>query len=256
MLKETKIEEEIKPELEDPILIEGLPGVGLVGKLVADHLINELEAEKFGEIYSPHLPHQAVVKEDGVLSLVKDELYYKKMEEGSDLIILTGDSQVPPNDGPGHYELASELLEYVKNLGVETIYTLGGYQIKDTKDNPEVLAAATSRELLEGYEDEVKIRSDEGGGIVGASGLLLGIGKMVDVEGYCLLGESPGFLVDAKAAEIILETLMMMTDIDVDTSELEERAEETEKLVKRLKKSKSEMAEAGKMEEEGQTYIR
>ena len=93
-------------------------------------------------------------------------------------------------------------------------------------------------------------------GIVGASGLLLGIGKMVDVEGYCLLGESPGFLVDAKAAEIILETLMMMTGLDVDTSELEERAEETEKLVKRLKKSKSEMAEAGKMEEEGQTYIR
>lgn len=256
MLKKTEIEVSEKPDFDNPILIEGLPGIGLVGKLVADHLIKELEADKFAEVYSPHLPHQAVVKEEGELGLVKDELYYTEIEGGKDLVILTGDSQVPPNDGPGHYELASTILDYFSDVGIQEIFTLGGYQIKDTKEEPEVLAAATDRELLDGYEDELKIRSDEGGGIVGASGLLLGIGKKLDIDGYCLLGESPGFLVDAKAAEKILETLMMMTEIDVDTSELEERAEETEKLVKRLKKSKSEMAEAGQMEEEGQTYIR
>ncbi len=41
------------PQLRDPVFIEGLPGIGLVGKLAADHLIQELGAVKFAELYSP-----------------------------------------------------------------------------------------------------------------------------------------------------------------------------------------------------------
>ena len=32
-------------ELDNPIFIEALPGVGHVGKLVADHMIDELDAQ-------------------------------------------------------------------------------------------------------------------------------------------------------------------------------------------------------------------
>ena len=32
-----------KPKLKDSVLIEGLPGVGNVGKLAAEHLVEELE---------------------------------------------------------------------------------------------------------------------------------------------------------------------------------------------------------------------
>jgi len=38
-----------KPKLRDTILIEGLPGIGLVGKLAADHMLDELKAKKFAE---------------------------------------------------------------------------------------------------------------------------------------------------------------------------------------------------------------
>ncbi|RQW77125.1 MAG: proteasome assembly chaperone family protein, partial [Methanothrix sp.] len=57
--------------LKDPILIEGLPGVGHVGKLVADHMVEELHAEKIIEIYSPHFPPQVMVKEDGTIRQVR-----------------------------------------------------------------------------------------------------------------------------------------------------------------------------------------
>jgi len=33
------------PELENTILIEGLPGIGLVGKLAADHMLDKLNAK-------------------------------------------------------------------------------------------------------------------------------------------------------------------------------------------------------------------
>jgi len=45
-------------ELKDPIMIVGLPGVGHVGKLVVDHLVEELKAEKIADLYSEHFPPQ------------------------------------------------------------------------------------------------------------------------------------------------------------------------------------------------------
>ncbi len=63
-------------ELENPIFIEALPGLGHVGKLAADHMIDELEATKFAEIYSPTFPPQVLIKEDGIIGNMLNELYY------------------------------------------------------------------------------------------------------------------------------------------------------------------------------------
>ena len=43
-------------ELNNPVFIEALPGIGHVGKLAADHMIDEFNATKFAEIYSPSFP--------------------------------------------------------------------------------------------------------------------------------------------------------------------------------------------------------
>ena len=57
-------------KLKDAILLEGLPGVGNVGKLAAMHLIEELKAKKCTEIYSSHFPPQVLIDDDGVVKLV------------------------------------------------------------------------------------------------------------------------------------------------------------------------------------------
>ena len=41
-----------KPALNNAFLIEGLPGIGNVGKLAVNHLISALNAKKSLEIYS------------------------------------------------------------------------------------------------------------------------------------------------------------------------------------------------------------
>ena len=43
--KETLVSRIKEVTLKDPILVEGLPGVGHVGKLVADHMVEELKRE-------------------------------------------------------------------------------------------------------------------------------------------------------------------------------------------------------------------
>src|SRR5512139_2012682 len=126
---ETTVVEYREVTAESPIMIVGLPGIGLIGKLVADHLIIELKAEKIMEIFSPHFPPQVNVSADGTIRLVSNELYYVKgAGEGDvrhDLLILVGDHQSVTNDG--HYELAGIYLDLAERFKVQRIYTLGGY---------------------------------------------------------------------------------------------------------------------------------
>ena len=50
----TKIVQLKKPKLKNPIFIEGLPGVGNVGRIAAGYLVEELKAKKFAELWSSH----------------------------------------------------------------------------------------------------------------------------------------------------------------------------------------------------------
>ena len=94
-MKTTEITVLEEVELDNPIFIEALPGLGHVGKLAADHMIDELGATKFAEIYSPTFPPQVLVKDEGVIENMFNELYYLRDvgEDNLDLIILVGNTQ-------------------------------------------------------------------------------------------------------------------------------------------------------------------
>jgi hypothetical protein len=82
----------------------------------------------------------------------------------------------------------------------------------------------------------VKFKEDEpGGGIIGASGLILGMGMLEGIEAVCLMGETSGYLVDPKSAQAVLKVLSRILGIDVDMSALEKRAKEMEKIVTKLR---------------------
>ncbi|MBU7017929.1 MAG: proteasome assembly chaperone family protein [Theionarchaea archaeon] len=234
-MRESIIQELGKVDLKNPVIIEGLPGIGLIGKLAADHLISELHAEKFAELYSPHFIHQAVVEPDSTVRPMRNEFYYWK-GKNLQLIILVGDTQPQPTDSYGHYEVVGAILDYVEKFGVKTIFTLGGSSTGGQEvKTPRVFGAATSDELVKKYQDEgITFRSDPGSAIVGASGLLLALGKLREMNGVCLLGESPGYLViDARSAKSVLEVLTKILGLEVDMSELEKRAQETEQFIKK-----------------------
>lgn len=226
---EINILEEI--ELDNPILIEALPGLGHVGKLAADHMIDELNATKFAEIYSPSFPPQVLIKEDGIIDNMLNELYYLKDvgEDNLDLIILVGNTQALSPEG--QYLVCQDILEFVKGYGISSIVTMGGMAIPQPVENPNVYGAATNEanvELLK--EAEIGIRSNDGG-IVGASGLFLGLGVRQGIEGICLMGETPGYFIDAESAEAILKKLSLLLNFEINTDKLDERAEETRKMI-------------------------
>ncbi len=252
-MEEIEVHELKRVKMKDPILIEGLPGVGNVGKLVAEHMIHELHAERIIEIYSWHFPPQVLVNNDGTVRLCKNEIYACKSGKHN-LLILTGDQQSVTNEG--HYLIAERLLELAQQYAVSRIYTLGGYGIGQLVERQVVLGAANEPELVEEMKRYgVEFREEEpGGSIVGASGLLLGLGKMRGFPAVCLLGLTSGYLVDPKSAQAVLKILCQALDLEIDMQALEDRAEEMERVVERLKEM--EQAQIPKRREEELGYIR
>lgn len=228
-------------ELNNPIFIEALPGIGHVGKLAADHIIDELGATKFAELYSYHFPPQVFVDEDGLIENMMNEFYYLKSlgEDKRDYIILVGNSQALSPEG--QYDLSGFILDFVEDFGVKEMYTLGGLAIGHPIEESRVFGAATDLEIIETLRElDIEIRSADGG-IVGASGLLLGLGKLKNIRGACLMGETPGYFIDAEAAEAILGKLANLLNIEINTDKLDERAEETRKMISKAQKMEQEM---------------
>ena len=230
-----KIVEE--PKLNKPVLIEGLPGVGNVGKLAAEHLIEQLEAKKFADIYSRYFPPQVLVNDDGTIKLVNNELFFLKSKgrKTPDIIFLTGDYQgLTPE---GQYKLSSAVLDLAEKYNVQKIFTLGGYGLGRMVEVPRVLGAAGDEKLVEQMKEYGVVfqKGEPGSGIVGASGLLLGLGKIRDIDGICLMGETSGYFADPKSAQEVLKILIKILNIKVDFSELEVKAKQIDKLTSQFR---------------------
>jgi len=242
-----------RPELRNVTLIEGLPGVGNVGKLAVDHLVDEIKCTKFADIYSKHFPPQVLVKENNLVSLVNNELHYWKSDkkDGNDLIFLSGDYQgLTPE---GQYELTDRILKEVMNFSLKQIITLGGYGHGEIRNEVAVLGAANNEENLKMMKEMgiVCSRDTPGSGIVGASGLLLGLGGLYSINALCLMGETSGYFVDPSSAKAILAKLTLILGLEISYTELENKAKQIEDITKQLK----EMEKTKRNKEENLNYI-
>ena len=230
-----------KPKLKNPILIEGLPGIGNVGKLAVEHLIDTIKAKKFAELHCKDFPPQVFINPDGTVKLVNNEFYYWKAKKSNqrDLILLTGDYQ--GLSSAGQYDLVEKILDIAEEFGVKELYTLGGYGLGHEIEEPHVLCATTHKELVRTMKKHGAVfkKNEPGGGIVGASGLLLGLGELRGMKGACFMGETPGYLVDPKSAKAVLEVLIKIINIKVSFSALEKKAKEIEYIAHQLREMES-----------------
>jgi uncharacterized protein (TIGR00162 family) len=237
-----------KVELKDPVLVEGLPGVGNVGKLAADYLKEKLGAKPLATIYSKFFPPQVYVSEEGLIRMVSNDLSYRKAKSPGerDVLILGGDYQgISPE---GQYELTHQVLQFCNGYHVRELYTLAGFAQGHVVENPRVLGAATSIARVEAMKKfgVVFSRNDPGGGLIGASGLFLGIGQTFGMEGVCLMGETSGYFVDPRSAEAVLKILTQILGVSLDFTDLESKAKEIDRIAQKIHEAEQRPAEGSR----------
>lgn len=255
-MKETYIKEFTEIHPNNPILIEGLPGLGLVGKIALRYLIKQLKAKKIAYLYSPHFPYFVLVNKKGNVRLLRGAFYYYQNPKGNDVILFTGDSQSQTIEG--QYEIADRMLDFSEKHGVKTIATIGGYRM-ESKEKPKVFIAATSQDLLQKAVQSGASISASGSPIVGTAGLILGLAKFKKIDAICLLGETRGYLPDPLAAKSVLEVLKSTFNFDLDLAGLNEEIAKAETMVARLQQIEEKRVvqaeETRKQEDKKTTYI-
>ena len=247
-----KIEVYEKPELNDPVLIEGLPGIGFVANISALHLIKELKAKLFVEIVSASFQDFAVTTGDGGASSPINELYYCKSEDGGrDLIIWYGNTQALTTSG--QYELVGKVLDLVQELGCRFVISIGGFKKEEVPAVPAIYCAATDEETMKEIMDlGTKVMM---GHIFGIAGLLIGLGKLRSLKGFSLLVETLGMYPDANATRHGLDILDKYLGLDVDLSKLDATADQTKNVLESFGLIKNVAEEKKKEEQQMRWFI-
>jgi len=202
-----------RPELRKPVLIEGLPGFGNVGRIAAHLFIKFSGAKLFAELYSPYFPDYVIINSEGVCRPPRYEFYAASTEE-SDFIILTGDVQPSLEDVNAHYEICGAILDFAEKFGCKFAVTMGGVPLPNP--GKEVYIAATSSRLMKENVEKGALPYGKGK-IMGATGILLGLAKTRGWEGICLLGSTTGFKADRGAALSVFKFLLRILGMEVKT---------------------------------------
>ena len=199
-----------KPDIREPIFVEGLPGFGNIGRLTAKLLVDFCGGKRFLELYSPYFPDYVIVNGHGVCRPPRYE-FYSASTQDKDLIILTGDTQPSIEDVNAHYKLGDEILEIAGQFDCNTIITVGGVPMQNP--NREIFVAATSPRLASELADRGALLYSRGK-IMGATGILLGLAKIRGWTGICLLGATTGLKADQTAALSVFRFLIKLLGLE------------------------------------------
>ena len=154
------------------------------------------------------------------------------------MIVLTGDTQsISPE---GHYEVCEKILDFSEKCEISEIITLGGFAQGEMVQEPKVIGAVNKAKMLKKYNKyDIDFGQEHSvGTIVGASGLLLGMAKLKDIDAMCLMGETIGLpmVTDPKAAEKVLQVVTKILGLKVDLSKIEKAIQEMEDKIKKTEK--------------------
>ena len=205
--------------LEDPILVEGFPGVGLVGKIATDHLVDELEMRYYASVDCEGLPRIGVYRGGDRTARPPVRLY---VSEEHDLLALQSDA---PIGSQAIGELADCLTNWIVDRSATPLY-LSGLPAEREDDRPNVYGVATG-DAVDALERHDIDEPPEDGVVTGPTGALINRSAQL---GY----DSLGFVVgcsanfpDPEAASVLLEDAIgPVADLEIDVQELLERAEE------------------------------
>ncbi len=231
-------------KLRKPVLIEGLPGIGNVGKIAGDFLIDQTNAKLLFRVRGNKLPSVVYINEESLVEKPSIEGYYARTGKG-DIIILTGDVQ--PIDEESSYDFCDKILTFLSREGGDEIITMAGIGLNKITKKPKVYCTGNNKKTVKKYLSLGNIKGDlygVVGNIIGVSGLLVGMAGEKRINAVSLLAETfshPMYL-GIGGAKAILRVISKRFGLTLKLSKLDRDLKDVEReLIRQL-----DMAKPGK----------
>lgn len=238
--------EQVTPSSADaPTLVEGLPGHGLVAAIAVDQITDQLGLEHHGNVVSDAFP-PVVTFDDG---LVRDLV---RVYAGADPPVMTLQSDLALPE-PAFEPLASCVLEELADEFDRAIFLAGAPA--ESEDQVGAVTGVATTEALKAELDDAKIPiAAEPGLVGGVTGSLVRECYHADVPATLLIVRSHPFLPDPQAAKSVIETaLEPLVDFDIDTSPLDEQADEIQQRMQQIAEQYQQLADQQQQQQQTPT---
>jgi uncharacterized protein len=206
-------------ELDEPTLVEGFPGVGLVGKIATDHLIEAHEMIHYANVHCDGIPRVAVYQESDPSLTTPVRLY---VDPDADLVALRSDVPVAPGAAT---EVAGCLDGWFDETGTFPVF-LSGLGKEKSEEPPALYGIAT------GDGGEALTRAEigappESGLVSGPTGAMLAESLECGRDAVGLVVESDPQFPDPEAAKILIrDGIDPIAGTETATADLVEQATE------------------------------
>lgn len=234
------VTERVDLDLESPWLVEGLPGAGLVGKIAADHLVEQFDMEWVASCYCDGLPQVAVYRGESSETMPPVRIY---ADESRELLVLQSDVPVSPSRAD---EFAACLTGWFLDNDVFPVFLSG---LPEEKDGvPEVYGISTNGGTAR-LDDAGIVPPRDAGIVSGPTGALIHEAGARGLDSVGLVTETEGKFPDPEAARATLTSgIAPLTGVEVETDSLVEQAEKIrdarEQLAEQVQNADDESTEA------------
>ena len=237
--EEVFFHEHKKMDLSGYTLIEGFPGMGLIGTIAAKYLSEKLDCELLGHIESSvFVP---IVRVHHGYLVFPSRIYASEKHK---LVILISEQIIPTLFTE---KVARAVVEWIKNKKIKKIISLSGIRaVPEGKNTVYGIASnLESKKLLKKYNVEI-IREGITSGITALIMLKL---KDAKIDAISLMGNVE-IAADYKSAAVLMQKLNEILGLQIAIEPLEKEAKETEKaLLKNLEELKKTAEQEQRLEE-------
>lgn len=194
----------LKTRPKNPTIIQGFPGIGMVGAIAAEFLVQHLETELIGKIIVDKTPPLVAVHEGRLIEPFS--IYYNSKYN---LVILHSIVSTPGAE----WQLADAVISLSNDLNAKEIISLEGIGSTTETDTSQVFYYSMS-ERLEKLFLKANVKQLKEGIIMGMTSALLV--KAGETPISCVFAETHTNLPDSKAAAEVIKVLDSILDLKID----------------------------------------
>ncbi len=212
-------------KLNQPLLVCCFPSAGVVGIIVANTIVEQLEMEEIAFVRSKYVPSAAVFLDGRLRHPFR--IYAAKSKN---LLVVTTELPIAEE---GMYAISSSLLDWAATMGVKETVVLDGIPVQGLPEERKVLFVAEEEKIpeLQKFKDMEMLNK---GIITGIAGSVLAETLCRSVVGFALLTPAIAEVPDPDAAIQLIQALNKLYRMGIDVKDLQASAEEVRKHMEQV----------------------
>ena len=214
-------------ELESPVAIVGFPSSGLVSSIAANYYVSQLKMKVVAGISGSDLPPYCFIYEGSAYPPIRiygHKAKEKRGKKGKDVVVCLSEYAPKPDQC---YEVAHEIMDYLRSIGTEEIVCLEGVPRMSQDDKMSACGSGPSAaEMIK----KGRLPRMESGMVRGTTGVMLYDGPLAGFSVISIMVPGNQSRPDpGSAAEVMGPMSKIVPGLKVGTSMLLKEAEEINK---------------------------